>query len=92
MAEILTQGISNAPRPLADADFYAGYRERLESKLRHKSTQIARTERLLDTLPDEQKPAFRSLLNQAIHDRDEIQNELEQLFKLLNQFKDSQPE
>jgi CheY-like chemotaxis protein len=92
VAEILTQGISNAPRPLADADFYAGYRERLESKLRHKSTQIARTERLLDTLPDEQKPAFRSLLNQAIHDRDEIQNELEQLFKLLNQFKDSQPE
>jgi len=92
VAEILTQGISNAPRPLADADFYAGYRERLESKLRHKSTQIARTERLLDTLPDEQKPAFRSLLNQAIHDRDEIQNELEQLFKILNQFKDSQPE
>lgn len=88
VAEILTQGISTQPRPLNDLDFYAGYRERLESKLRHKTTQIARTERLLQTLPDDQKPAFQALLNQANADRDQIQTELDQLYEILKQIKD----
>jgi CheY-like chemotaxis protein len=87
VAEILTQGISTHPRPLADVDFYSGYRERLESKLRHKTTQIARTERLLQTLPDDQKPAFQALLNQAQADRDQIQTELDQLYEILKQVK-----
>ena len=85
IAEILTQGSPVGPAPLSESDFYQGYRERLEQKLRHKKTQIIRTERLLQTLPEEQKPAFTSLMNQAIYDRDEIEKELEQLFKLLNE-------
>jgi CheY-like chemotaxis protein len=85
IAEILTMGSPTSPLPMSETDFYQGYRERLEQKLRHKSTQIMRTERLLQTLPDEQKGAFESLLNQAISDRDEIQRELEQLYKLLNE-------
>ena len=63
--------------------FYRGYRERLEAKLRHKNTQIARTERLLQTLQPDQQPAFQALLNSAINDRDEIQHELDNLLKLL---------
>ncbi|MEJ5203341.1 MAG: response regulator [Anaerolineales bacterium] len=86
VAEILTQGIITQPRPLPDEDFYRGYRERLEAKLRHKNTQIARTERLLQTLPDEQKPAFRALLEQAIRDRDEIQAELDELYRILDEY------
>ena len=85
VAEILTQGSPVDFEPMSETEFYQGYRERLEQKLRHKKTQIMRTERLLQTLPDEQKPAFDTLLSQAIYDRDEIQKELEQLYKLLNE-------
>jgi CheY-like chemotaxis protein len=86
IAEILTMGAQvNAPAPLNEAEFFDGYRERLEQKLRHKITQISRTERLLLTLPEEQRPAFDSLLKQAVSDRDEIQRELDQLYKILNE-------
>ena len=85
IAEILTQDVSDGPAPLSQTDFYQGYRERLEQKLRHKKTQIIRTERLLQTLPDEQKPAFESLMDQAVYDRNEIEKELEQLFQLLKE-------
>jgi CheY-like chemotaxis protein len=87
VAEILTAGPSTVPAPMSDDQFYQGYRERLESKLRHKNTQIARTERLLPTLPAEQRPSFEALLNEARQHRDEIQDELDQLYKLLEQVK-----
>lgn len=89
VAEILTQGIAAAPAPLDDSQFYSGYRERLEGKLRHKNSQIARTERLLETLPAEQRPAFETLLEQAKHDRDEIQVELTELYRVLDELKHS---
>ncbi len=89
VAEVLTQGVSTLPRPLQDQEFYAGYRERLEYKLRHKNTQIARTERLLQTLPAEQRPAFETLMEQSLRDRDEIQVELDGLNNLLDQFNET---
>lgn len=85
VAEILTQGIPSAPAVMDEQQFYLGYRERLESKLRHKDTQIARIERLLLSLPAEQKPAFETLRSGAISDRDEIQNELVELKKMLDE-------
>ncbi len=88
IAEVLTQGPATIPPPLSEQEFYEGYRERLESKLKHKNTQIARTERLLKTLPDEQKPAFEALLTEAKTHRDEIQSELDELIKLLNQLEE----
>lgn len=84
VAEILTQGIAASPRPMDDMRFYQGYRERLEQKLRHKDSQITRTERLLQTLPPDQKPAFEALLSQAIKDRDEIHLELDDLQRIVN--------
>jgi CheY-like chemotaxis protein len=86
VAEILTAGPSTVPRPLDEREFALGYRERLESKLRHKITQIQRTERLLETLPEEQKPAFVSLLQEARGHRDEIQRELDDMYGLLQQY------
>jgi response regulator RpfG family c-di-GMP phosphodiesterase len=91
VAEVLTQGVSTLPRPMNDEEFYTGYRERLESKLRYKNTQIARTERLLQTLPQDQRPAFVTLLEQSISDRNEIQGELNQLYRILDQYKESSP-
>lgn len=87
IAEVLTMGMVESVKPIEDEEFYTRYRDRLESKLRHKNTQIARTERLLQTLPENQRPAFEALLAQVISDRDEIQDELNQLHDILEQFK-----
>jgi CheY-like chemotaxis protein len=87
VAELLTQGPQPLPEPLGENEFYLGYRERLEHKLRHKNTQIARTERLLATLPAVQRPAFEALLKQTQNDRDEIQVELNQIYHILDEFK-----
>jgi CheY-like chemotaxis protein len=84
VAEILTQGPPTVPAPMSQSEFYQGYRERLESKLHHKNTQITRTERLLKTLPAEQKPAFEALLEEARHHRQQIQRELNELFAILD--------
>ena len=87
VAELLTQGPDPVPEPLGEREFYQGYRERLEHKLRHKNTQIARTENLLTTLPQTQRPAFESLLKQTMGDRDEIQAELDTIYRILDQQK-----
>ncbi len=86
IAELLTQGPSTLPQPLDDDEFYTGYCERLENKLRHKNTQITRTKRLLKTLPEEQVPAFEQILARANRDRDEIRAELEQIEIILKKF------
>ncbi len=85
IAEVLTADLSTLPRPLDDQAFYQGYRERLENKLRHKLAQISRTEKLLRTLPEAQQAAYQALLDEAIQHRDEIQNELQELDRILNQ-------
>lgn len=87
VAEILTQGVSKVPALMGEDEFYQGYRERLENKLIHKNTQISRTKRLLETLPDNQKPAFEILLAQVIEDRDKIQEELDDLLKTLEKLR-----
>ncbi len=85
IAEVLTTDLATLPKPLDDQEFYRGYRERLENKLRHKLAQISRTEKLLQTLPEAQRPAYRALLDEAIRHRDEIQNELQELERILSQ-------
>lgn len=82
VAELIVQQSAQA-RPLDMETFYVGYRTRLENKLRHKNSQIARAERLLATLPLDQKPAFEALLQQSTRDRDEIQAELYDIYKTL---------
>ncbi len=89
VAELITQGPPTAPQPLESLVFYQGYRERLESKLRHKNTQITRIERLLTTLPAEQRPAFEAMLKQALADRAEIQAELKEVYRAIDELKKS---
>jgi hypothetical protein len=72
---------------MGEREFYKGYRDRLDHKLRHKNTQIARTEHLLETLPSNQRPAFETLLKQACNDRDEIQAELNEIHQILDEYK-----
>ena len=77
IAELLTQGTLPPPPPLQEREFFLEYRKRLEMKLQQKNSQITRAERLLETLPPEQKPGFMSLRQQSISDREEIQIELD---------------
>lgn len=85
VAEVLTTQPAIASSPLGEREFLLGYRKRLDVKLRHKNTQILRTERLLESLPAQQKPAFAALLVEAQEQRDEIQNELDEIYLRLEQ-------
>ena len=77
--QLLTQGAPSVPAPMSEADFYEGYRQRLEKKLNQKITQIARDERLLSSLSEEEKPSFKASLQLAVNERDEIQRLLEEI-------------
>jgi CheY-like chemotaxis protein len=73
ISDILTKGAPVSPTMLNDVEFYRRYRQRLETKLKQKVSQIARDEHLVRTLSEEQKPTFESTLQRAIQERDEIQ-------------------
>jgi CheY-like chemotaxis protein len=79
IAELLSQDSITIPKPLAQPQFYSGYRERLETKLQHKNRQIARIERLLPNLAPDQQASFEGLYKQALQDRKAILLELEEL-------------
>jgi CheY-like chemotaxis protein len=83
IAELLTEGSSPPPLPLQEREFFVGYRKRLEMKLQQKNSQIARAERLIETLPVEQKPGFITLREQSVNDRNEIQAELDHIKEFL---------
>jgi len=83
IAEVLSSQPDTSAPPLGEDEFLVGYRKRLEVKLRHKNTQILRTERLLETLPTEQRPAFSALLEEAQEQRDEIQYDLDEIYDRL---------
>lgn len=77
--ELFTQRIRGAPALISEAEFFEGYRQRLEKKLNQKITQITRDERLLESLSEEEKPAFRVSLQMALNERDEIQHLLNEI-------------
>jgi CheY-like chemotaxis protein len=77
--QLLTQGVPSTPTTLSEADFYKGYRQRLEQKLNQKITQIARDERLLSTISEEEKPSFKISLQLAVNERDELQRLLDEI-------------
>lgn len=78
--ELLTRGVpATTPNLISEAEFYEGYRQRLEKKLNQKSTQIVRDERLLESIPEEEKATFRASLQLAMNERDEIQRLLDEI-------------
>jgi DNA-binding response OmpR family regulator len=77
--ELMTRGIPPTSAMMSEAEFYEGYRQRLEKKLQQKITQITRDERLLETIPEEEKATFRASLQLAMNERDEIQRLLAEL-------------
>lgn len=83
IGEVLAEGPGAVPFPMGEKEFFLGYQTRLENKLRQKNQQIARTERLLETLPEAQKPAFITLLEEALEHRAQIEKELEETIQAL---------
>ena len=83
VAELINHEEKPAPAPLDELEFYEGYRKRLETKLQHKNTQIARAEHLLGTISEEEKQSFNSTLKQANEERREIQKLLDQIHEVL---------
>ncbi len=84
VADVLAGEARADLKPMNEEDFYQGYRERLEVKLRQKNAQIARSQRLLETLPEDQKATFRLIHAEAVSQREAVQRELEELYKILN--------
>ena len=77
--ELLKEGAPVDPPQMSEAEFYEGYRQRLEKKLQQKVTQIARDERLLTTISEDEKHTFRASLQMAWNERDEIERLLSEL-------------
>ena len=77
--ELLNQKEADPPELLDETGFYEGYRKRLEIKLKHKNTQIARDENLLKTLTGTERISFEASLRQSMAEREEIQHLLEQI-------------
>jgi len=85
VAEVLTGEPFEQPKPLPDQAFQKGYSDRLQEKLLHKENQIRRAQRLVETVPTEQRPAFEALLAQTEFQRDQIEDELRTLEALMDQ-------
>jgi len=77
--KILRQGTYTPAEPIDEIDFYEGYRKRLEIKLNQKNIQIARDERLIETLSEAEKPSFQVSLQLAKNEREEIKQLLDQV-------------
>ena len=82
--KVIQMGENSTLPPLDENEFYAQYRKRLETKLLQKNTQITRAERLLETLPEEERPAFLHSLHQSIEERQEIQLLLDEIHSLMD--------
>ena len=80
VAEVLNREPAAVSPPLDHGTFSKRYCERLESKLRHKNAQIVRTQRLLETISEDQRLAFQSLLAETRAQRDQIQRELDKYY------------
>lgn len=86
ISELLAAGAASTQAPLNEREFYDGYRKRLEIKLLHKNTQITRAEHLLETISEEEKASFNSSLHQALNERHEIQQLLDQIHEVLESY------
>ncbi len=78
--ELIQQGTHIPGEPLAAADFYDGYRKRLEAKREQKIAQIMRDELLVQEADsDEERLALQASLSRAVIERDEIELLLAQI-------------
>jgi CheY-like chemotaxis protein len=83
VAEVLTNNQGTSSKPMNKNQFLIGYQRRLEVKLGHKNSQIARNKRLLETLPESLRASFEEMLQDNYDQRDQIQWELDEIYARL---------
>lgn len=76
--ELLSKGVQDT-NLLSEIEFYEGYKKRLEIKLKHKNTQIARDQHLLGTLQESQKQAFKASMQTTLREQEEILQLLDEI-------------
>jgi CheY-like chemotaxis protein len=86
ISSLLEQGETSEAEPLNELQFYEEYKKRLETKLLHKNTQIARAEHLLETISEEEKASFTASLHQSQNERQEIQKLLDQIHHVIESY------
>jgi DNA-binding NarL/FixJ family response regulator len=69
--------------PLSEREFYTGYRQRLESKLRQKAGQLQRNRQQAWAVASEQRETYERLMAESQEQYDEIQRELAVLNQVL---------
>jgi CheY-like chemotaxis protein len=84
ISELLSKDVKSAVSTMSDEAFYKGYLKRLEAKLHHKNIQIARSEHLLETLPEDEKETIKSSLEVTRNEREEIIRLLDEVRKRLD--------
>lgn len=83
IGDLFERGPHTAVQPLDEVRFYEGYRERLRAKLKEKTLQIAREERLLETVSALETLDIQISLRHAVRERDELELLLEEIDKQL---------
>ncbi len=86
VAEALTSPATDGVL-LSEREFYTGYRQRLEFKLRQKSEQVTRSRQQFDSRPAGQRENYERTLADAQNQYDEIQRELAVLSTVLQVLK-----
>jgi two-component system cell cycle sensor histidine kinase/response regulator CckA len=87
IGDLFERGPHTAVQPLDEVRFYEGYRERLRAKLKEKTMQIAREERLLETVSSLETLDIQMSLRHAVRERDELKILLEEIDKQLERVK-----
>jgi CheY-like chemotaxis protein len=83
IAEVLNEPPIVAPEVLQEQEFLQKYRGRLQAKLEQKNAQIERAQRLLQTAAPTETTGFEASLRQALHERQAIEVELQNVNQIL---------
>ncbi len=76
VADALTGQLRTAGPQMSEREFYTGYRQRLENKLRQKLAQVTRNRQQAESMPAAQRETYETLVAEAQEQYDEIQREL----------------
>jgi CheY-like chemotaxis protein len=88
--KVVAEALNGPPQSgvlLSEREFYTGYRQRLEFKLRQKSEQVARSRQQFESLPPGRRENYERTLADAQNQYDEIQRELAVLNTVLQGLK-----
>jgi CheY-like chemotaxis protein len=85
VADALTGQAAGPTPPLSEREFYTEYRQRLENKLRQKSSQLSRSQQQARLVPADQRETYSRLLSESQEQYDELQRELSVLNQVLQE-------